>query len=105
VSASKVKKAIANYRKANGQPEGMAELCIFYCEEAARLVRDCGLEDEAYYAARVRMFEQALSQTANLQPVVRDNLLLRLDAVRGSLRGVGWGVSDAVSEIWLDQVG
>jgi hypothetical protein len=104
VSVAKAKKAIADYRKAIGQPEGMAELTTFYCEEAARLVRDCGLEDEAYYAALVRMFEQALSQAATLQPDVRDNMLRRLDAVRGSLHGVGWGVSDAVNEIWHDRV-
>jgi hypothetical protein len=104
VSVAKAKKAIADYRKAIGQPEGMAELCIFYCEEAARLVRDCGLEDEAYYSAHVRMYQQALSQAATLQPDVRDHMLRRLDAVRGSLHGIGWGVSDAVNEIWHDQV-
>jgi hypothetical protein len=37
VSVAKAKKAIADYRKAIGRPEGMTELCIFYCEEAARL--------------------------------------------------------------------
>ena len=35
---AKAKKAIADYRKAVGRPEGMTELCVFYCEEAARLV-------------------------------------------------------------------
>ena len=34
VSVSKAKKAIADYKKAIGRPEGMAELSIFYCEEA-----------------------------------------------------------------------
>ena len=33
VSVAKAKKAIADYRKAVGRPEGMAELCIFYCED------------------------------------------------------------------------
>jgi hypothetical protein len=54
VSVAKAKKAIADYRKAVGRPEGITELCVFYCEEAARLVGDCGLEDEAYYSALVR---------------------------------------------------
>ena len=30
VSVAKAKKAITDYRKAVGRPEGMAELCIFY---------------------------------------------------------------------------
>ena len=34
ISASKAKKAIADYKKAIGRPDGMAELSIFYCEEA-----------------------------------------------------------------------
>jgi len=34
VSVAKAKKAIADYKKAIGYPEGMAELSVFYCEEA-----------------------------------------------------------------------
>ncbi len=104
VSVSKAKKAIADYRKAIGRPEGLAELCIFYCEEATQLVGDCGIDDEAYYSALVRMFEQALTRTIELPAAERDTMLTRLDAVRGSLRGVGWGVSDDLNEIWHDRV-
>ncbi len=104
VSVAKAKKAIADYRKAVGRPEGMAELCIFYCEEAARLIGECGLEDEVYYSALVRMFEQGLTQAVELPTAERDKMLERLNAVRGSLRRIGWGVSDAVNEIWHDRV-
>jgi hypothetical protein len=34
VSVSKAKKAIAEYKKAIGQPQDLAQLSIFYCEEA-----------------------------------------------------------------------
>ncbi len=34
-SVATAKKAIADYRKAAGQPEGVAELMVFYCEKAA----------------------------------------------------------------------
>ena len=37
VSVSKAKKAIADYNKAIGHPEGLAELSIFFCEEAFTL--------------------------------------------------------------------
>ena len=104
VSVAKAKKAIADYSKAVGRPEGMTELCIFYCEEAARLVGDCGMEDEAYYSALVRMFEQALTQAIELPAAERDKMLKRIDSVRTSLRGIGWGVSDAMNEIWHDRV-
>jgi hypothetical protein len=104
VSVSKAKTAIADYRKAIGRPEGMVELCILYCEEAARLVGDCGIEDEAYYSALVRMFEQGLTRATELPTAERDKMLRRLDTVRGALRGIGWGVSDVVNEIWHDRV-
>ena len=104
VSVAKAKKAIADYRKAAGRPEGMGEFSIFYCEEAARLVGKCGLEDEGYYSALVRMFEQGLTQTTKLPASERDKMLERLDAVRGSLRDIGWGVFDAVNEIWHDRI-
>jgi hypothetical protein len=103
-SVARAKKAIADYRKAVGRPEGMAELCTFYCEEAARLVGDCGLEDEAYFSALVRIFEQGLTQATELPPADRHMMLKRLDVVRGSLRGIGWGVTDAINEIWYDHI-
>ena len=104
VSVAKAKKAIANYRKAIGRPEGMAELCIFYCEEAARLVGDCGIDDEAYNSALVRMFEHGLTQAAKLPTADRDKMHARLDVVRSSMRDFGWGVSDAMNEIWHSRV-
>jgi hypothetical protein len=51
VSVAKAKKAIADYKKAIGYPEGMAELSVFYCEEAIVFLRDCGMDDEGYYSA------------------------------------------------------
>jgi hypothetical protein len=38
VSISKAKKAIADYEKAIGRPEGLAELSVFFCEEAFSFV-------------------------------------------------------------------
>ncbi len=104
VSIAKAKSAIGDYRKAVGQPEGIAELSVFYCEEATRLVRDCGMEEEGYYSALVRMYEQAMTHVTALETADRDTMLARLDAVRGSLHGIGWGVSDAVTEIWFGHV-
>ena len=35
MSVAKAKKAISDYKKALGQPEGLAELSVFYCDVAA----------------------------------------------------------------------
>lgn len=100
----KAKKAISNYRKAVRDPQGVAELSVFYCEEAARLLSDCGMEDEGYFNALVRMYGQALAATTEWPAPVRTLLLARLDAVRTSLRGIGWGVGDAITELWNEHV-
>jgi hypothetical protein len=43
VSVSKTKKAIADYEKAIGRPDGIAELSIFYCEEAFGFLESCSI--------------------------------------------------------------
>jgi len=45
------------------------------------------------------------TSVAKAKKVIADyGMLERLDAVHGSLRGVDWGVSDAVNEIWHDHI-
>ena len=46
VSVAKAKKALADYRKAIGSMDGIAELSVFYCECAAQLISECSFEDE-----------------------------------------------------------
>src|SRR5664279_5275671 len=48
ISISKARKAIADYKKAIGRPDGMAELSIFYCEEAVSFLDSCSMDDEKY---------------------------------------------------------
>jgi hypothetical protein len=105
ISVKKAKKAMSDYRKAIGQPEGVAELCIHYCEEAARLISECSMEDEAYFSALVRMYEQALSKVIDLPPSEREPMIKRLNVVREALDGTGWGVDDAIRDIWYEYVG
>lgn len=104
VSVAKAKKAIADYRKAIGLPDGVAELSVFYCEVASGLISECGFEDERYFTALVRMFDQALSVVATLDTSSRPALLQRLDAVRTVSGAVGGGVKDAMDELWSEYV-
>ncbi len=105
ISIKKAKKAISDYRKAIGQPVGVADLSIFYCEEAARLLSECGMEDEAYFSALVRIFHEALSKVIDLPPIEREPMLKRLNVVRRALDGTGWGVDDAIRDTWYEFVG
>lgn len=93
-SVSRAKKAISDYKKAIGQPEGLAELMVFYCERAAGFSDDVGLQDEGYFDALVRMFEQALKVIHSLSEDTRPDLHGRLDAVRYTSHRFGYGVGD-----------
>jgi hypothetical protein len=104
ISVAKAKKAISDYRKAMGLPAGVAELSVFYCESAARLLSECGMDDEGYFTALVHMFDQALAVVGKLDPSERRALLQRLDAVRSVTDAVGWGVKDAMDELWAEHV-
>lgn len=94
ISVAKAKKAISDYKKAIGQPEGLAELMVFYCEQATGFCNDVGLDDESYYNALVRMFEQALKVVVGLPDVQREIFLDRLEDVRATGHNLGWGVGD-----------
>ncbi|MFZ6775889.1 hypothetical protein ACO0LD_03590 [Undibacterium sp. Ji83W] len=63
---SKATKAITDYKKALGQPDGVAELMIFYCEQAAGFIDSIALEDETYFDALITMFEHVLVMIATL---------------------------------------
>ena len=97
-SVAKAKKPIADYKKAIDQPEGLAELMVFYCERAAGFSNDVGLQDEGYFDALVRMFEQALKTIASLAGAQRQPLWERLCAVHLICRNFGYGVSDDMGD-------
>src|SRR5450631_1205177 len=90
ISVAKAKKAIADYKKAIGRPAGMAELSIFYCEEAFGFLEFCSMEDESYFAALIRMYGQSLEFVSSLPPAERATYLERLDKLRARGRKVGW---------------
>ena len=105
-SVAKAKKAIADYRKAVGQPDGLAELIVFYCERGAGFGNDIGLQDDGYFDALVRMFGQALKTIVALPDAARLSLLERLKEVRRVSHNFGYGVGDEMDELlsehWFD---
>jgi hypothetical protein len=98
-SAAKAKKAISDYKKAIGQPEGLAELMVFYCERAAGFSNDVGLQDEGYFDALVRMFGQAMKTIDGLPEDCKPALMARLDEVRHISHNFGYGVGDDMDDL------
>jgi hypothetical protein len=91
-SVSQAKRAISDYKKAVGDSEGVAELMVFYCEQAAGFCSDICTDDEGYFDALVRMFEQALKFANALSADRRSDLVSRLDHVRTISHKIGYGV-------------
>jgi len=98
-SVLKAKQAISNYKKAVGDPTGLAELMVFYCEQACGFASDLGYQDESYLNALVRMFEQALATANTLPTDTGDALIARLDRVRTVGHECAYGVGDDMDSI------
>jgi hypothetical protein len=98
-SVAKAKKPITDYKKAIGQPDGLAELMVFYCERAAGFSHEFGMDNGAYFNALVRMFEQALKTIASLSDAQRQPLWDRLDTVRSTCHNFGYGVGDDMDDL------
>jgi hypothetical protein len=99
-SVAKAKQAIADYKKAVGEPGGLAELMVFYCEQAAGFYDEFGNDDESSFNALVRMFEQALIVANTLPAGVRGALIARLERVRLIGHNFGYGVGDDMDSIF-----
>ena len=104
-SAAKAKKAISDYKKALGRAVELADLQVFYCEQAAGFCDQVGLDDEGYYNALVHMFEQAMKTIDTLGPHLQGNFIERLEQVRTLCQDIGWGVGDTMDimlEDWYE---
>jgi hypothetical protein len=94
ISVAKAKQAISNYKKAVGDPAGLVELMVFYCERAAGFCSDYGNDDGSYFEALMTMFSQALAVANTLPASDRDAIIARLDAVSDICQDFGYGVGD-----------
>ena len=72
---------------------------VFYCERAAGFCRDVGYQDDGYFDALVRMFDQALRLIAQLSANDRNPLIARLDRVRIISHNFGYGVGDDMDSL------
>ena len=104
ISVSKAKKAIADYKKAIGRSDGMAELSIFYCEEAFDFLESCSTDDEKYFAALIRMYGRSLEIVSSLTPAERSTFFERLGRLRSRGQNVGWLVEEEFNNLWYDAV-
>jgi hypothetical protein len=72
---------------------------VFYCERAAGFCSDVGYQDDGYFDALVRMFDQALRLIAQLSASDRNPLIARLDRVRIISHNFGYCVGDDMDSL------
>lgn len=102
ISVSKAKKAISDYKKAVGSPEGMAELSVFYCESCMNFLDTCGMDDESYFDALLRMLEQSLQAIQQLETEQQTPFIERLSRLRCQSHQYGYGVEEDI-EILMEE--
>jgi hypothetical protein len=101
-SAAKAKQAISDYRKAVGEPAGLAELMVFYCELASGFCREYGTDDESYRNGLVNTFDQAVAIAVTLPDDSRDAFLARLNQVCNISQNLGYGVGESMGVILVE---
>jgi hypothetical protein len=80
----------------------LAELSIFYCEEAFSFLESCAFEDERYFVALIRTYDQAVKHVLDLPVAERHAYAKRLGNLRSRARPVGWGIGDELNSIWYE---
>ncbi len=92
VKISLARKAISDYRKAVGDPEGLAELMLFYVECGASFTLEFGDIDETFYYSVVRVFSDGLKMLKRCEQDVVDKLLPRFKGTVHLAADMGWGL-------------
>ena len=78
VRLTDARKAVADYRKAIGKPEGMLELQVFFCERAMAFSMEFGFMDDAYASAIAMQFAGAAGMLKEAPTSARDEYVARL---------------------------
>lgn len=100
-SIGKAKKVLVDYRKARGDSQGMAELCVYYCEQVRAFLGSCGVDDEDYYLALASVFRQSLEHVSALPEAAQAVYLTRLRPLLEASYDYGWGAHECLLEAWL----
>jgi hypothetical protein len=62
----------------------------------------CGMDDEGYFNALVRMFEQALKAIVAIEPNQQASFVERLERVQNEGHNWGWGVGDDMDDLMAE---
>ena len=101
ISVAAAKKVISDYTKAIGNPKGVLELRVFWCETAVNFSMECGYTDEGYFDALVRQYREACQMLTAIDGTLLEGYIVRLEKVRDDA-DMGYGVHDDMSDLLGD---
>ena len=101
ISVVKAKRAISEYTKAIGDPLGVLELRVFWCETAVAYSMEFGYADDDYFDVLMRQYRGACRTLTNLDDKVAKGLIERLLDVRNEAY-IGYGVHDHMCDLMND---
>jgi hypothetical protein len=91
VKLSLARKAISDYRKAVGDPEGLTELMLFYVECGVNYTLEFGDIDEPFYHSVASVFYDGMKMLNRCDRDAIDKFLPRFEAAVHSTADMGWG--------------
>lgn len=95
-------RAISDYSKATGDPEGIAVLMIHYVEIGNKFTLDYGDINEDFYDALVDMYGKAIKQVLKIPKKKQGIFRNRLKKIMESSDGIGWGYHDGLEEYYFE---
>jgi len=102
-SAAMARKALSEYTKAIGDPMGILELRIFWCETAVNFSMELGFADVGYLDALIRQYRDACNAIPAIQEPLLTQYIKRLENLRDDA-DMGYGVGDAMADILSDML-
>lgn len=97
VSLSTGRKAISDYKKAVGDPAGLLELMIYYCECGVNFTLQFGDIDERFYMSLESMYASVL-KLLQKHPEHKDEFFKRVKDILRRTQNMGWGFHDTLYE-------
>ena len=97
ISFKDARQAVSDYKKALGDPEGVAELMVYYCEECARSIKRVGVWEQ-YAAGTINIWFDTLKYIQTLPPGQHIKFWEKLSTAQRIMGDTAWGVSDYIDD-------
>ena len=102
-SVATARKAISDYTKAVGDPLGILELRVFWCETAVEFSMDYSYSDMSYLEALLRQYRDVCRKLPDIPEPQLTQYLGRMQKLQDDASQIGYGVFDVMSDL-LDDV-